>query len=133
MKTFEINGVKISVGLNEEHSENVNAVAEKEVLEKWVQFLNDRYMTNDFIIEQNAGDYSTISFKGSDFLRLHYGEKAKWVRLLIASAYKKQYIEDIRFIDEPNKNKVFWRMYIDNDDINAFVDILDEEYDFITK
>ena len=133
MKTFEYGGVSISVGINENKAENINADAEKEILEKWVKFLNDRYMTNEFIIEQNAGDYTTLSFRDYDFLRLHYGDKAKWVRLLIASKYKKQYIDDPRFADEPNKNKVLWRMYIDNDDINAFLDILDEEYDFITK
>lgn len=134
MKEFNYGGIKISIGISENKSEkeNINLINEKNILEKWVLFLNDRYLTNEFTISENTADYTTLSFKDYDFLRLHYGEKSKWVKVLIASAYKKQFVDDIRFNQE-NKNQVYWKIPIDNDDINYIIDILDEEYDFITK
>lgn len=135
MKIFNYKGVEISVGIKERQTEcvNGNVEQEKEILNKWIPFIEKRYSITNLTIEENATDYTTLKYDDWDLIRLHYGEKTKWVKLIIASKYKKQYIDDSRFASEKNKNKVVWKLDIENDDINYFLDILDNIVDHIKK
>lgn len=59
-------------------------------------------------------DYSTIQYKGFDFIRLKYTDKTKWVRIPMTTEMKKKYINNPLFDAEKNKNKVCWKSNIEN-------------------
>ena len=70
-------------------------------------------------------DYSTIQYKGFDFIRLKYTDKTKWVRIPMTTEMRKKYIDEPLFDVEPNKNKVMWKSNIK--DLHDYKNILLDE------
>lgn len=59
-------------------------------------------------------DYSTIQYKGYDFIRIKYTDKSKWIRIPMTTEMRKKYKDDSLFDAEKNKNKVMWKSNIEN-------------------
>lgn len=67
-------------------------------------------------------DYSTIQYKGFDFIRIKYTDNSKWIRIPMTTEMRKKYMDDPLFDAEKNKNKVMWKSTIK--DLRDYKDIL---------
>lgn len=76
-------------------------------------------------------DYSTIQYKGFDFIRIKYTDKSKWIRIPMTTEMRKRYNDNPLFDIEKNKNKVMWKSNIK--DLHDYKDILLEVIEFRNK
>lgn len=76
-------------------------------------------------------DYSTIQYKGFDFIRIKYTDKSKWIRIPMTTEMRKKYNDNPLFDAEKNKNKVMWKSEINN--LHDYKDILLEVIEFRNK
>lgn len=110
--------------------ENPNFDKEKELLEKWIKILEERY-SSKFEIVSNSSDYTTLRPEGClDLLRLKYGG-AKWVKIFIGNQLAKQLLDDERFKDEKKKNQLYWKSTLVDEDISRYFDVLDSAYTWL--
>lgn len=67
---------------------------------------------DDYRIDRNTDDYSTLVYQDRDLFRIKYTTKAKWIKILMFPSMKKEYSEDPRFNTQDNKNQMFWKSNI---------------------
>lgn len=111
---------------------NPNYTNEKELLEKWIPILEERY-SNKFEIVSNSSDYTTLKPKGClDILRLKYGN-VKWIKIFIGNESAKTLLNDPRFAEEKKKSQLYWKSTLIDDDITKYFDVLDEAYSWLIE
>lgn len=76
-------------------------------------------------------DYSTIQYKGFDFIRIKYTDKSKWIKIPMTTEMRRKYNDNPLFDIEKNKNKVMWKSNIK--DLHDYKDILLEVIEFRNK
>lgn len=57
-------------------------------------------------------DYSTIRYKGFDFIRIKYTDNSKWIQIPMTTKMRNANMDNPLFEEEKNKNKVFWKSKI---------------------
>ena len=111
---------------------NPNYEREKELLEKWIPILEERY-SNKFEIVSNSNDYTTLKPTGClDILRLKYGG-AKWIKVFIGNEIAKTLLNDPRFAEEKKKSQLYWKSTLTDEDISKYFDVLDEAYSWLIE
>ena len=109
----------ILIGKQDEY-ENPNAEIEESILNN---FKNN--FDYDLTIEHNSQDYTTLANSTGDVVRLKYGTKSKWIKILIADRNK--YIDDPRFEEQKNKKELFWKSTIHTiEDLDNYIDVINE-------
>lgn len=112
--------------------DNPNYQQEKDLLERWIEVLEDRYGSK-FEIVSNSSDYTTLRPVGClDLLRLKYGS-VKWIKVFMSNELAKKLLNDPRFIDEKKKSQLYWKSSLIDDDISRYFDVLDEGYSWLIE
>ena len=129
--SFTSDGKVIST-LHGHEQDNPNYQKEKDLLEKWIEVLEDRYGSK-FEIVSNSSDYTTLRPVGClDLLRLKYGG-SKWVKLFIGNELAKKLVDDPRFAEEKKKSQLYWKSILTDEDISKYFDVLDEGYSWLIE
>lgn len=101
---------------------------EKEAFEMIGEILKDAGIDIEkYRAVQRSNDYTTLLIgESSDFCRIHFGERAKWISIDMwgrAKAFK----EDAKFSNVKNKNQRYWKVKVNNlEDLREFRDIIIE-------
>ena len=101
---------------NENKEKNIT---EENLLLQIVKELNIK----DYDIVKNSDDYTTLTYKEYDIVRIKYTDSAKWISICLCKNDKKNNIDNILFKTQKNKNQLFWKSYINND-INVYYEFI---------
>lgn len=77
-----------------------------------------------FKIVKNSNDYTTAQYHDIDIFRLKYTAGARWIKIFMANPYKKDYIDSPLFVNQINKNELFWKSDINN--IDDYIEIINK-------
>lgn len=87
-----------------------------------------------FKIVENCKDYATMQFNDVDIIRLKYTDKTKWIKIFIPPKYKNNYINNILFEEQQNKNQLHWKSsFLNEDDLDKYIDIIKKGIKFLEK
>lgn len=92
---------------------------EKDLLLQIVKELN----INDYDIVKKSDDYTTLTYKEYDVVRLKYSDSAKWISICLCKNDKKNNIDNILFKTQKNKNQLFWKSII-TDNISVYYEFI---------
>ena len=99
---------KISVGIVEQEYDHNET--EEEISQNIIDDLG--LDTSLFSYKKPCEDYSTITYKDVDLFRIKYTSKARWIKILMNTEMRKEYIDNSLFDAQKNKNQVFWKSNI---------------------
>ena len=106
--------------------ENPNFELEKSILNDF-----KKYFDKDLCVEERD-IYTTLRYKDYDILRLHYDNISKWINIFIPPTNRDKYINDPLFQDHDGYDKLMWYSRLrDADDLKIFIEIIDEDIEFI--
>lgn len=74
-------------------------------------------------IVNNSDDYTTLTYKEYDIVRLKYTDSAKWISICLCKNDKKNNIDNILFKTQKNKNQLFWKSII-TDNISVYYEFI---------
>lgn len=123
----------MNIGFNFNNGEIITSqpkkdnTAEIEALQSIIEHMN--LDINKFHIVKNSDEYTTLKYYMYDLIRLKKTTKTQWLSILMVKPYKDKYIDDVRFVDQKNKNQLNWKSYFD--DMYNYEDVLTDAIAFI--
>ncbi len=106
---------------NDEKNINNN---EKIILEKIIDMLKGDFEISNFKIIAKSDAYLTLTYMKRDIVRLKYTNNTKWISIFIMPKYKKDYENEPIFEAQKNKNQLFWKSKITDDNIGKYIDYI---------
>ena len=94
---------------------------EKQILEIIIDSLKEKFEKDNFKIEAKSDDYLTLLYKNGDIVRIKYSDRSKWISIFIPPKYKKEFENDILFETQKNKNQLFWKSKITDNNIDKYL------------
>lgn len=87
-----------------------NEISEKEICDRFVSYIaeNDNIDAGLIDIVNKSSNYSTITYKHCDILRIKWTDQEKWIRFFMSPSMKEKYLDRDVFEDQHNKNESFW-------------------------
>lgn len=87
-----------------------------------------------FGVENRTDSYTTLVYKGSDFLRVKFTPKAHWLSIAIANKDVDDAKDDSLFALQKNKNQRHWKAAIESvDDVQKFIKYLENACDQVDE
>ena len=96
------------------------------------KLLNDKKPMYSFSIEHKSMDYTTLTYRKNDLVRVKWSEETKWIKLPIFDDMVDKYINDDRFIAQSNKKEYMWKSSCTSlNDLDVMYPIIVEAFDLI--
>lgn len=81
----------------------------------------ENFNNSDFNIISNTNDYLTLEYKNYDICRIKYTDKSKWISIFISKKDRENNINNPLFNIQKNKNQLFWKSIIENENIDVYL------------
>lgn len=94
---------------------------EKQILEIIIDSLKEKFGKDNFKIEAKSDDYLTLLYKNGDIVRIKYSDRSKWISIFIPPKYRKEFENDMLFETQKNKNQLFWKSTITENNIGKYL------------
>lgn len=77
---------------------------------------NDKVIKYNFSIAHNSIDYTTLSYRSSDLIRVKWSPNVKWIKMPIERDYAQKYVNNSIFESQLDKNEYFWKATFNSED-----------------
>ena len=124
-------GYRVNVNIGGANTEHEAVPEEEAILNNFIDTLD--YKKEDFKIEKKSKEYTTLTYKEHDLLRLKYTDNVQWVKVIVEGDMIKLYSDSPLFETEEKRNQLFWKSILKDKDLTPYKPLVNYEISLINK